>query len=119
MREIHGHEINDCNEQIRITADERNIHNGNASHVYTVAWNDKDGTILPFQNGPIKEAGVNGITQEVLLAILIDRLECFQDSVYKCQENQLALIALRDARDHLLSRTRKRLARGVEGTHEL
>jgi len=29
---------------------------------------------IAFQNGPIKEFGVNGITQEALLAIVIDRL---------------------------------------------
>jgi hypothetical protein len=118
MREIHGHEINECNEQLRITADDKNPHNGNASHTYSIAvlpsgrmW------LVSFQEGPIKEAGVNGVTQEALLAILIDRLECFQESKWACDENAIALSNLRAARDVLLERTKKRLARGVEGTH--
>lgn len=121
MREIHGHEVNECNEAIRITADERNPQNGNASHVYEISWTEICGNgrmkSLRFQDGPIKEAGVNGITQEVLLAILIDRLECFQESQWACDENARALIHLQAARDNLLERTKKRLARGVEGTH--
>jgi hypothetical protein len=37
-----------------------------------------DDVLILFQNGPIKEAGLNGITQEALLAIVIDRLRSFQ-----------------------------------------
>lgn len=118
MREIHGHEINECNEQLRITADDQNPQNGNASHKYTVHLPTGE-TLLCFQNGPIREVGVNGITQEVLLAILIDRLECFQSSKWACDENAMALSDLRSARDVLLERTKKRLARGVEGTHKV
>lgn len=128
MREIHGHEINECNEAIRITADDRNPQNGNASHEYSLLVDGADAgvlngpglvtlTTIRFQNGPIKEVGVNGITQEALLAVLIDRLECFQDSKWACDENAIALSHLRSARDALLERTKRRLARGVEGTH--
>jgi hypothetical protein len=46
---------------------------------------------IQFQNGPIAEAGVNGITQEVLLAIVADRLRSFQAGPYACQENADAL----------------------------
>lgn len=71
-----------------------------------------------FQNGPISEVGVNGITHEVLLAIMIHRLECFQAGPYACRENALALTKLQEAQMWLLERTRGRMARGVEGTHE-
>lgn len=127
MREIHGHKINDCNEQLRITADDLDMKDGNASHVYRIVLEGAgpDGelgggvvlTTLQFQHGPIKEVGVNGITQEALLAILIDRLECFQSSKWACAENAVALDFLVSARNALLERTKKRLARGVEGTH--
>lgn len=121
MREIHGHEINECNEAIRITADDQNPQNGNASHVYTMEYGNTAtiSCVLHFQDGPIKEVGVNGITQEALLAILIDRLECFQSSKWACDENAMALSDLRSARDVLLERTKKRMARGVEGTHKV
>lgn len=71
-----------------------------------------------FQNGPIKEAGVNGTTHEAELAILIDRLECFQNGPYASSDNEFALLGLRNALYHLQARTRARMARGVEGTHE-
>jgi hypothetical protein len=72
-------------------------------------------TVL-FQNGPIKEFGVNGITQEALLAIVIDRLKCFQEGPFRCRENAIALTHLEDALMWLQRRTRARIARGVEGT---
>ena len=71
---------------------------------------------IPFQNGPIAEAGVNGITQEALLAIVADRLECFQDGPYSCRENAIALTKIQEALHWLHHRTRERVARGVEGT---
>ncbi len=80
-----------------------------------------DRTVFPllFQNGPIKEVGVNGVTHEALLAILIDRIEGFQAGPYACEDNKQALIHLQDALYHLQQRTRVRIARGVEGTHAL
>ena len=83
---------------------------------------DKDGyhagfsrMLVIFQNGPIKEAGVNGITQEALLTIVIDRLRSFQAGPFPSDENSIALIHCGVALDALKSRTQKRLARGVEG----
>lgn len=76
---------------------------------------------ISFQNGPVKEDGngVNGITHEVLLAVLIDRLEGFQAGQYANPHNQLALDHLRGALEALHDRTRARIARGVEGTHKV
>ena len=37
---------------------------------------------IRFQNGPIAEAGVNGLTHEALLAVLEDRLVGFQSGPY-------------------------------------
>ena len=71
--------------------------------------------LVLFQNGPINEVGVNGITQEVLLSIIIDRLRSFQAGPYSSEMNSVALIHCRVALDALKSRTRERLARGVEG----
>lgn len=72
-------------------------------------------TPIFFQNGPIKEAGVNGITQEVLLAIVIDRLRSFQNGPFPSEANALALNHCEEALNYLQARTRERLARGVEG----
>jgi hypothetical protein len=69
-----------------------------------------------FQNGPIKEFGVNGITQEALLAIIIDRLRCFQAGPFSSPFNASALVHCEKALSDLQTRTRERIARGVEGT---
>lgn len=71
-----------------------------------------------FQNGPIKEFGVNGVTQEALLAIVIDRLRSFQAGPFACESNQKALDYTLLALSFLQDRTRARIARGVEGTHQ-
>tara|TARA_R110000868_G_scaffold72223_1_gene210768 strand:+ start:13168 stop:13569 length:402 start_codon:yes stop_codon:yes gene_type:complete len=74
-------------------------------------------TVL-FQNGPIKEVSVNGVTHEALLAIVIDRLRSFQAGPFACEANQFALDHCKAALDNLQARTRARIARGVEGTHQ-
>jgi hypothetical protein len=73
---------------------------------------------IRFQNGPIKENGVNGCQNEDLLAIVIDRLEGFQSGELACEENQCALEHIRSALKCLNARTKDRQARGVEGTSQ-
>jgi len=121
MRQIIGHEVNACNAAITIEADERDPTYGNASHEYKISVMRKSGmaevSSIDFQHGPIKEVGPNGITHEVLLAILIDRMEGFQSGPFACEENEEAKIYLEKAREVFFSRTRARMDRGVEGTH--
>jgi len=71
---------------------------------------------IKFQLGPVHEAGLNGGTNEALLAIVADRLRSFQASPYSCRENALALTKVEEALMWLDNRTRERRARGVEGT---
>lgn len=124
MRTITTHHTNDANRAIKIEADERDELNGNASHAYDFRWKNEAGDHefhqwVIFQRGPIKVSGVNGITNEALLAIVIDRLEGFQSSKFACAENGLALLACLEALAKLEARTKKREERGVEGTHEV
>jgi len=60
---------------------------------------------IKFQNGPIKEVGVNGVQIEDILVVLIDRLNYFQSSPYSCKENEAALMYLDLAARQLASRT--------------
>lgn len=116
MRELTGHKVNPANDQLTVTVmDEPG--QGNACHEYDITGGAAVPTFIRFQNGPINEVGVNGITHEVLLAILIDRLQGFQKGPYVGRENALALTHLEDAQHWLQHRTRARMARGVEGTH--
>jgi hypothetical protein len=94
---------------------------GGACHDYLVSWSGREGgkygsILIHFQNGPIKEAGVNGLTQEVLLAIVLDRLNSFQAGPFACRENAIAKTHVEEALMWLQKRTRDRVIRGVEGT---
>lgn len=115
MRTITDHIANPVNDRITITAmDEPGA--GGANHYYAVDVDgSENGLDINFQNGPIAEAGVNGVTQEVLLAVVIDRLRSFQAGPFACTENAVALAHATCALDALKGRTLARMARGVEG----
>lgn len=92
---------------------------GNPSRTDSAGYShSKSRDIIMFQNGPIKTFGVNGITQEAMLAIIIDRLRSFQAGQYKCRENAIALTHCEEALMWLQRRTVERIKRGVEGTDE-
>ncbi len=121
MRELTSHKVNGCNDAITIEVLDEAGHGG-ACHRYVMKFQKQNGNReawgIGFQNGPIAEVGTNGVTHEALLAILIDRLEGFQSGPFACDANEYAKNHLKDAQRILLDRTRERLARGVEGTHQ-
>lgn len=131
-RQINDHVVNPANDQLLIEVKDQ-PGPGGANHLYVVSGfntqtNPSDpftarhgkpaeyATIL-FQHGPINEVGVNGITHEVLLAIVTDRLRSFQAGPFVCRENALALTKLEEAMHWLQQRTLRRMRAGVEGTH--
>lgn len=134
MRTLSDHKVNPANDKLEIEVlDEPG--SGGASHLYHITgfnsgsnpsdpWTKRHGqpaehsTIL-FQNGPINEVGVNGLTHEALIAIVVDRIRAFQAGPYACRENALALTKLEEAQHWLNARTRARMARDVEGTHKV
>jgi hypothetical protein len=78
---------------------------------------------ITWQEEPLGREGVrevpNGAFVETILAVIIDRLEFYEQSPFACEENKTALVHLRLAAQALEDRTRNREARGVEGTHEV
>ncbi|MEM5429386.1 hypothetical protein [Cupriavidus oxalaticus] len=128
MRTINDHVINPANDKLTITVTDT-PGAGGANHRYAVQGFDastnvsadgtENGLTVLFQNGPINEVGVNGITQEVLLAIVADRLRSFQAGPFACRENALALTKIEEAQHWLQQRTIARMRRGVEGTHQV
>lgn len=144
MRTLTDHKLNRLNEAIDITVLDQ-PGPGGANHAYRIdvttdasdpAKIIRTSEVIHFQNGPIGEKGVNGISNEALLAILIDRVRGFQygrkyqagtDSPtiesfdewvrgkFACRDNAIALTLLEDALMRLQKRTRDRLTRGVEG----
>jgi hypothetical protein len=128
VRTIADHKVNPANDQLTITATDQ-PGSGGANHRYEIdgfkasknpsrdLLQPDASLVLLFQNGPISEVGVNGLTNEALLAIIVDRMRSFQAGPYACRENALALTKLEEAQHWLHSRTRARMERGVEGTH--
>ena len=146
-RVLSDHKLNLCNSYLEVTAYDPGP--GGAPTRYDVvrtaprdpdrcgpqAWataSEVGDTIsLKFQNGTINSwQDVNGLTNEVLLAILIDRLRSFQflltedgqfdftqKAEFHCPDNQKALLHCVFALQALHDRTRDRQNRGVEGTH--
>jgi hypothetical protein len=137
MHKITDHKLSGLNDALEIAALD-GPGPGGANHEYEIdivggapesgGWKTK----LLFQNGPIQDAGFNGISNEALLAVVIDRLRGFQHErngdgafnfnsrgKYACRENALALTDLESALMWLQKRTRDRMARGVEGTNKV
>jgi hypothetical protein len=126
MRTVTDHVVeNDPTRQLTITVlDEPG--QGGACHQYSISYPESypDGTTkgvrvsqdISFQNGPIREFGINGVTQEALLAVVIDRLRSFQAGPFACRDNAIALTHCEEALMWLQRRTRERIKRGVEGT---
>lgn len=124
IRTITDHKLNGLNDALNITVMDP-PGSGGASHLYLMSVDETKTQLaegvtvhqsIQFQNGPIGEVGVNGVSQEALLAIVIDRLRSFQEGQFKCRENTIALTHCEDALMWLQKRTRDRIARGVEGT---
>ena len=93
----------------------------NPGHEYDIELTYADGggefIEIHFQKGPVKTNGVNGITSEALLAILIHRTEVLNGN-FPCAENEAAISGLKAALDAFESRTRDRIARNVEGENK-
>lgn len=129
MRIINDHVVNPANDKLTIKViDSEGA--GGANHLYAIEGFDATSNasnhnvghpprvaMVLFQNGPINEVGVNGVTQEALLAIVADRLRSFQAGPYSCRENAIALTKIEEAMHWLQQRTIARMRRGVEGTH--
>lgn len=85
-------------------------------HQYQVILDSAGSVNINFQNGPVKENGVNGLTNEALLAILIHRTK-YLDNKFGCDENKRAIQHMEEALVNLEVRTARRMVRGVEGTN--
>lgn len=82
-------------------------------HYYQVLAREKTLTV-DFQRGGVADNGVNGVTNEALLAILIHRTK-FLDSKFGCDENKRAIQHMEEALCNLEVRSARRIVRGVEG----
>jgi len=81
---------------------------------YEILTPDKEEVVLTldFQSQPTHE-GWNGVTNEALLAVLIDRMEGFVEGPFSCDENEDILGGLVVAQDAAKRRFEDRVERGV------
>jgi hypothetical protein len=117
MRKLDEHKVNPANNLVVIKA--LDDHQSGVPHHYSIQIPNGTVVMLDFQNGPIAEVGVNGITQEALLAIVLDRLRGFQGGKFACRENALAITKIEEGMPWLHSRTMSRMRKGIEGTHPM
>ncbi|MGB3067054.1 MAG: hypothetical protein WBC18_00830 [Ottowia sp.] len=103
MRKIHEHKVDSFNELLDVHANDERTAGGAAYHYVIEVPGSPDTTII-FQNGNPNQVGPRGITMEVLLAVLADRLRGFQNGAFPCQENANALSHVEAALAALKSR---------------
>jgi hypothetical protein len=94
--------------------DEPDPKGGGACHAYEIEAGATT-TRIKFQQGAVREVGRNGVTNEALLAVRIDRYEHLQAGPFPSPEGAETLDLLRRALDAQHRRTRAREARSVEG----
>lgn len=111
---ITDHHINECNKHITV------VRHGQGE-TYVIGPPAGKLCRLHFQNGPVgaNGTGINGITNEALIAVVVDRLRFFQSGAYACEENQDAIDALFVALKSMAKRGKRREAKGIEGTHQV
>ena len=111
---------------LQLICEDKENWNYNAPHSFLLVKEDENDSLatevvasVHFQEGPVKEVGLNGFGDVDLLLMVKTRLQAFQATEYACKENTEALVNVQEAITWLTSRTRNREARGVEGTSQI
>lgn len=120
-RQIHGHKlIPDCpaelNSHYTITALGEPRQDGSVSR-YSVSAHGTATQHIEFHAGPHNEgATIRGLSNEVLLAIVLDRMQAWQSGPFRCPENAESAHHIERALAAVRRRALARHGRGVLGT---
>jgi len=127
-RQIFDHKNNKFNRECVFVGTDDEPASDGANHAYHIAVHPYDAekgqardepavafVRLQFQNGGLKEVGANGITDQALIAIVLDRLRGFNDGPYRCRENSMMITKLEEALMWGEKRGNDRARRNVEG----
>ena len=116
-RELNDHkELSGLNNELTVTCLDEPMPPSMACHVYQIDVGEKVAdTTIHFQKGAVKEYGLNGITNEALISIVLDRFKGFQTGKFACEDNAKSIEHLEAVLAIAKSRTAKRTAAGVEG----
>lgn len=116
-----GHGLADS---IQISHDDRDPLAGGASHHYICMMPNVEDVPLKvadieFQHGARFESrSTTGIVDSALLAIVLDRLRCFQAGPFSSRQNAIAITKIEEALMWMRNRADERLRRGVLGKNE-
>lgn len=117
IRELTSHKIDQANKALDVLVLDEAAESG-ASHHYSIRLPMDTANGIPlmsfeliFQNGPIAN-GINGVTNEALLAIVLDRLEGFQKGPFAQPFNDAAIDHLEQAQQALRLCAEQRQASG-------
>lgn len=94
----------------KVSCEEKDEQQYGAPHHFEVI-RIEDGKVVAevnFQCGPIKECGVNGVSNEDLLLMVLTRLQGFQETQFKCRENAIAITKIEESLMWLRKRTNER-----------
>ena len=123
------------NDLITIRKSSKDLGNGHAAHCYTffmeISETERSRELcapgqvgervgaLRFQHGPRNERdSMPGLTNEAVVAVVLDRLRDFQCGPFKCRENAIAITKLEEALLWMDKRARTRHKQGVLGKNE-
>ena len=109
MTRIYTHDYGLTCNAISKTADGADVE----GHLYQFP---EAGASLSFQNGTIPDVGINGVTNETVLAALIHRTKGL-NAKFPSRQNSIAITKMEEALMWFENRTAERKARGVEGQH--
>jgi hypothetical protein len=96
---------------------------GGGRHHYYISAVDADGKVdfrteIHFQEGPLNDGPHNGVLSIVMLALLKDHFESFQEGEFACDETANAIEKLDEVIHWVCARAANRAARGVLGKHQ-
>jgi hypothetical protein len=72
---------------------------------------------IDFQEGAIKDVGINGILDKDLIGVVLCRLQHFQNSSFATRENAIVITKLEEALMWMNKRNANRVMRDVQGTY--
>jgi hypothetical protein len=122
MRELEDHKVTTLNREcVTVRAVDAKDSDG-AHHLYQIDVRDPQvkthsvyRTMLMFQKGGLQDVGPNGLTDQALLAIVLDRIRGFQSGPFQSPFNEGIIEKLQGTLDSFKARADERASRGVEG----
>lgn len=115
--------LNDITRRYKIEHGPVSSNKGGGRHHYYISAVNNDGEVdfkteIHFQEGALNEHPHNGVLSIVLLAILKDHFESFQEGEFANRETAIAITKIEEAMHRVCERSDGRKVRGVLGKHQ-